>query len=1091
MGFIRSLFAIFLFCLITYSGFSQDAGVDQDVCGLTTTLAAADPDPDTGTWSVVGTPPGNVSFTDNTLYNTDVTVDTYGLYTFRWTVAGVGYDDVDITFYSDATITHTGGSNNQTLCVNTAITNITYSIGGSGNNASATGVPAGVYGTYNSGVFTISGTPTVSGTFNFTVNATGPCNSATAYGTITVSPDNTISLSSGAGTDNQTVCINTAITPITYTTTGATGANVTGLPAGVTGNWAADQVTISGTPSSSGNFNYTVTLTGGCGTVTAGGSIAVTAENTISLSSGAGTDNQTVCINTAITPITYTTTGATGANVTGLPAGVTGSWAADQVTISGAPSSSGNFNYTVTLTGGCGTVTAGGSIAVTAENTISLSSGAGTDNQTVCINTAIDNITYTTTGATGATFSGLPTGVTGSWSSDQVTISGTPTGSGSFGYTVTLTGGCGNTTAGGTIIVNPDATITLSSAAGTDSQTLCINTAITNIIYNIGGSGNGATVTGLPTGVNGTYSSGVFTISGTPTVSGTFNYTVTATGPCVEPTAQGTITVTPDATITLSSAAGTDSQTLCINTAITNIIYNIGGSGNGATVTGLPTGVTGTYSSGVFTISGTPTVSGTFNYTVTATGPCVEPTAQGTITVTPDATITLSSAAGTDSQTLCINTVITNITYNIGGSGNGATVTGLPTGVNGTYNSGVFTISGTPTVSGTFNYTVTATGPCVEPTAQGTITVTPDATITLTSGNNNQTLCINTALTNITYSIGGSGNGATVTGLPTGVNGTYSSGVFTISGTPTISGTFNYTVTATGPCGEPTNTGTITVNPLPAAAGPISGPTTFTPGTAGIEYSVSAIEDATSYTWSYSGTGVIINGSGPTITLNFSLAATPGQLTVKGTNSCGDGAESLLDILLGSRILYLTSVMLQGLYDNSGMMRQAWDTYGPRWEAGVADHITIELHSSSNYATIVYTAEDVPLSTNGAAIVTIPAIYDDSYYITIKHRNSIETTTAASVPFVSNTINQSFGSRSEVYGENLAESQDDYFLIYAGDVNQDGFIDTRDFIGVDNDSYNYLTGYLVTDVNGNGIIDTNDFIFIDNNNYNYIGTIHP
>ena len=39
---------------------------------------------------------------------------------------------------------------------------------------------------------------------------------------------------------------------------------ITGLPAGVTGNWLANVVTISGTPSASGTFNYTVTLTRGC-----------------------------------------------------------------------------------------------------------------------------------------------------------------------------------------------------------------------------------------------------------------------------------------------------------------------------------------------------------------------------------------------------------------------------------------------------------------------------------------------------------------------------------------------------------------------------------------------------------------------------------------------------------------------------------------------------------------------------------------------------------------------------------------------------------------------------------------------------------
>ena len=42
--------------------------------------------------------------------------------------------------------------------------------------------------------------------------------------------------------------MNTAITPITYSTTGATGATFSGLPAGVTGTFSGGNITISDTP---------------------------------------------------------------------------------------------------------------------------------------------------------------------------------------------------------------------------------------------------------------------------------------------------------------------------------------------------------------------------------------------------------------------------------------------------------------------------------------------------------------------------------------------------------------------------------------------------------------------------------------------------------------------------------------------------------------------------------------------------------------------------------------------------------------------------------------------------------------------------
>jgi hypothetical protein len=634
--------------------------------------------------------------------------------------------------------------------------------------------------------------------------------------TVTVTPLNTIALSSALGTDAQTVCINTPITNITYTTTGATGATFTNLPAGVTGSWAANVVTITGSPTASGTFNYTVNLTGGCGTISATGTMVVNPDNTIALSSAGGTDAQTVCINSPLTTITYNTTGATGATFSGLPAGVTGSWAANVVTISGTPTVAGPFAYTINLTGGCGTISTTGTIDVTPDNTILLSSGAGSDNQSVCVNTIISNITYTTTGATGATFSGLPAGVTGSWAGNVVTITGTPTLAGTYPYTVTLTGGCGIVTINGTINVTTVNTIALSSAIGTDAQTVCINTPITNITYATTGA-TGATFTNLPAGVTGSWAANVVTITGSPTVSGTFNYTIDLTGGCGTISATGTMVVNPDNTIALSSAGGTDAQTVCINSPLTTITYNTTGA-TGATFSGLPAGVTGSWAANVVTISGTPTVAGPFTYTINLTGGCGTISTTGTIDVTPDNTISLSSGAGSDNQSVCVNTAISNITYTTTGA-TGATFTGLPAGVTGSWAGNVVTITGTPSLAGTYPYTVTLTGGCGIVTINGTINVTTVNTIALSSaiGTDAQTVCINTAIANITYVTTGA-TGATFTNLPAGVTGSWAANVVTITSTPTVSGTFNYTVDLTGGCGTISATGTMIVNPIPTTS---------------------------------------------------------------------------------------------------------------------------------------------------------------------------------------------------------------------------------------------------------------------------------
>ncbi len=159
-----------------------------------------------------------------------------------------------------------------------------------------------------------------------------------------------------------------------------------------------------------------------------------------------------LCQNTALTPVTHATTGATGiGTATGLPSGVTAAWASNTISISGTPTAAGTFNYSIPLTGGLGAGTATGTITVTAPVTV----GAASSAPMLLVNTAMTDITHSTTMATGiGTPANLPPGVTASWASSTITISGTPTVAGTYNYSIPLTG-CGNVSATGTIIVTP------------------------------------------------------------------------------------------------------------------------------------------------------------------------------------------------------------------------------------------------------------------------------------------------------------------------------------------------------------------------------------------------------------------------------------------------------------------------------------------------------------------------------------------------------------------------------------------------------------------------------------------------------------
>ena len=137
-----------------------------------------------------------------------------------------------------------------------------------------------------------------------------------------------------------------------------------------------------------------------------------------------------------------------------------------------------------------------------------------------------------------------------------------------------------------------------------------------------------------------------------------------------------------------------------------------------------PSGTTTTYTTQNVTISNpiVGTYLATLKVTTIRNGYTYTNSKTTSITVLPNASLALTSAPATTNQTICINSPLTNITYTAAGTST-VTFTGLPAGVIGNYSGNVATISGTPTVEGTFNYTVTASGSCLPASQSGTFKV--------------------------------------------------------------------------------------------------------------------------------------------------------------------------------------------------------------------------------------------------------------------------------------------------------------------------------------------------------------------------------
>ncbi len=338
------------------------------------------------------------------------------------------------------------------------------------------------------------------------------------------------------------------------------------------------------------------------------------------------------------------------------------------------------------------------------------------------------------------------------------------------------------------------------------------------------------------------------TLAGTPTTNinttTLYTYTVTTTGvgTCITETVTGTITLHPDHKIT-KRAGDDDTQQVCEGVQIAPIRYDLAEGATGFTKTwddaAIDTDIIFTQVGQLITITGTPTVNvvttTVYTYTVTTTGVsdrfgnCEAKTVTGTITVLPDNELILSS--GQMSQTLCVGSPITPFTIDLSGGATSYSINyDLSLGLTHSITGSTITVSGTTpsflSTPKTYTVTYTALGNgCIQNLIVGYITVVPNPLFTLTSvaTTTDQSVCVNTSIATITYSLQNDGaSNVFLTGQPNGVVAQMIGGnVARISGTPTnivtVPTPFRYKLTTTDAqnCTQASVYGFIVVKPDP------------------------------------------------------------------------------------------------------------------------------------------------------------------------------------------------------------------------------------------------------------------------------------
>jgi hypothetical protein len=126
---------------------------------------------------------------------------------------------------------------------------------------------------------------------------------------------------------------------------------------------------------------------------------------------------------------------------------------------------------------------------------------------------------------------------------------------------------------------------------------------------------------------------------------------------------------------------------------------------------------------------------------------------------------------------------------------------------------------------------------------------------------------------------------------------------------------------------------------------------------------------------------------------------------------------------------------------------------------------------------------DIDENGQTTSLLTLHGMEQGTWYVTIKHRNHIYGTTRSAYNFNSGEITTVDLTRGEApFASNRCAMQSEgRWILYGGDVDQDGQVTSTDYVRWYNAQHDESAGYKNADIDMDGIVDTQDYMIIMEN----------